>query len=244
MAREYVYGKVDQTEEANIIDSDGNFESNSSRARRFLSRYRNAIKNLFVALVVISSFFTGFFIHPVASSAWNVTNAYSKEAGSTHTFLPQFSHRIERFVLNDSFHDPPSREVTAAWTSLIPKGQGAIRLPVSNEYGNDIYNIAVFHGIHCLYTLRQSFFAFHQMATALEPIDRPAYQTAYMLKHGSHCIEYLRQQLMCRPDLTFEPIDLETGSPKDWDVERTCVDWDEISAWAVQERSNNEVGIV
>jgi hypothetical protein len=33
---------------------------------------------------------------------------------------------------------------------------------------------------------------------------------------------------MCRPDLTLEPIDLETGSPKDWDVERVCVDWDEV----------------
>lgn len=82
------------------------------------------------------------------------------------------------------------------------------------------------------------------MATASPQIDRPAYETAYMLKHGSHCIEYIRQQLMCRPDLTLEPIDLETGSPKDWDVERVCVDWDEVSEWAVQERSNDEAEIV
>jgi hypothetical protein len=82
------------------------------------------------------------------------------------------------------------------------------------------------------------------MATASVPIDRPDYETTYMLKHGSHCIEYIRQQLICRPDLTLEPVDLATGNQKSWGVERVCVDWDEVSRWAVQERSNDEVGIV
>jgi hypothetical protein len=72
------------------------------------------------------------------------------------------------------------------------------------------------------------------MATASAPVDRPDYETTYMLKHGSHCVEYMRQQLMCRPDLA-------TRSPRNWDMERACVDWEEVSRWALKERSNDEV---
>lgn len=96
MIREYVYGKLGQTEEANISDSDsdGSLELNSSPARRFLSRYRNALNYLLVALLVIASFFTGFFVHPVTSTS-NLPNGHSahedaiKEAGNARAFLPQ-----------------------------------------------------------------------------------------------------------------------------------------------------------
>ena len=61
----------------------------------------------------------------------------------------------------------PCEDVTAAWTVLIPsksasiseaqdnthdftEEQGAINLPITNEYNNNVYNIAVFHSLHCL----------------------------------------------------------------------------------------------
>lgn len=74
--------------------------------------------------------------------------------------------------------------------------------------------------------------------------DRSAAESTYMLKHGSHCIEYIRQQLICNPDLTLEPVDMSNGNPKEWGIERRCLNFDEVSEWARTKRSNDEDGIV
>jgi hypothetical protein len=94
------------------------------------------------------------------------------------------------------------------------------------------------------YTLRQSFFAFHQMATTTTDATRSLEESAYMLHHGSHCIEYIRQQLLCNPDLTLEPVNMTTGNPKEWGVERQCVNLEDVSQWAEARRYNDEEGIV
>ncbi|KAF2684867.1 hypothetical protein K458DRAFT_431141 [Lentithecium fluviatile CBS 122367] len=269
MAREYVYDSLHQTDEQDIGKCEVGFESKSVFLYRYLPNPSVHLGQcLLVVVLVAASFLAGSLIHPVAflSDSHSIFPPHDhgvQDAGSTRDFVPQFSHELKSFSQNESFHGYPSAEVTKAWVSLIPsrnashpapggwetylmpEGQGAIQLPaITNVYNNTIYNIAVYHGLHCLYTLRQSFFAFHQMVTSTSPIDRPAYQSAYMLKHGSHCIDYIRQQLMCNPDLTLEPIDLETGAPKDWGVERECVDWEQVAEWAVRERSNDETGIV
>jgi hypothetical protein len=79
---------------------------------------------------------------------------------------------------------------------------------------------------------------------ATEPINRDFEQSKYMLQHGRHCIEYIRQSLMCSPDLSLEPVNGTSGNPKDWGVETTCVDFGEVEKWAVEELFNDEEGIV
>lgn len=74
--------------------------------------------------------------------------------------------------------------------------------------------------------------------------DRSMEQSTYMLNHGAHCIEYIRQQLICNPDLTLEAVDMEKGAPKEWGIDRQCVSFDEVSQWAAAERSSDEEGIV
>lgn len=64
-----------------------------------------------------------------------------------------------------------------------------------------------------------------------------------MLRHGSHCIEYIRQQLLCNPDLTLEPVDAQAHM-LDWGVERQCVSFEQVSEWARAERTSDDEGIV
>jgi hypothetical protein len=94
MPREYVYGKLDQTEEANISDSDGSLELNRSPIHHFLTRYRSALGYLLVTLLLIASFFTGFSIRPIASASNLPDGQFAldngiKEEGDTRAFLPQ-----------------------------------------------------------------------------------------------------------------------------------------------------------
>jgi hypothetical protein len=91
------------------------------------------------------------------------------------------------------------------------------------------------------YTLRESFFAFHNMSVSPEELDHDT--AAKMLKHGRHCIEYIRQTLICNPDLTLEPVEGETGHLKIWGIQRQCHNFDELSGWAQDMRASDNEGI-
>jgi hypothetical protein len=66
---------------------------------------------------------------------------------------------------------------------------------------------------------------------------------ARMLKHGRHCIEYIRQVLICNPDLNLEPVEGETGHLKQWGFPRQCKNFGELSEWARVMRASDNEGI-
>lgn len=61
-------------------------------------------------------------------------------------------------------------------------------------------------------------------------------------RHSRHCVDYLRQSLMCAADLTLEPIDPELGGVTGWGVKRTCRDWAKLKSWAEDRRASNAKG--
>jgi hypothetical protein len=74
--------------------------------------------------------------------------------------------------------------------------------------------------------------------------DIHASKAAQMLKHGRHCIEYLRQVAVCNPDLNLEPVEGGTGSLRTWGFQRECLNFGELSDWARDMRANDNEGIV
>ncbi|KAK8055069.1 hypothetical protein PG993_000296, partial [Apiospora rasikravindrae] len=148
---------------------------------------------------------------------------------------------MRSFEFDWKFAGDPSENVTAAWLSLIPKGQGVVRLPLPNDFNNGLWNIAAYHTLHCLFTMRESFFTFYNMA--IKPEALKAGNPAYILKHGRHCFEYIRQALMCNPDLSLEPVEEVTGRLIQWGFKRQCKNFTEISAWAYDMRASDNEGI-
>jgi hypothetical protein len=67
---------------------------------------------------------------------------------------------------------------------------------------------------------------------------------AEMLKHGRHCFEYVRQVLICNPDLNLEPVEGGTGSLKTWGYQRQCVAFEQLGKWAEDMRASDNEGIV
>jgi hypothetical protein len=114
------------------------------------------------------------------------------------------------------------------------EGKGIVKLPNGKEFPDDTFNLAVFHQIHCLvwatphqtprnsltlrqYTLRQSFWTFFQILNGTySGEDRNA---TYMLYHGNHCFEYLRQAVSCNIDTTLEPFAVERDMFRVWGVQ-------------------------
>lgn len=72
----------------------------------------------------------------------------------------------------------------------------------------------MYHDLHCMRMLHRALYP----ALAVEPTT-PA--------HAQHCLNYVRQTVLCYPDLTLEPPD---ALSRDWEHERrgathVCRDW-------------------
>ncbi|KAI0815992.1 hypothetical protein BC628DRAFT_1406562 [Trametes gibbosa] len=113
-------------------------------------------------------------------------------------------------VLEESVHYLPLGEASdAQWLSLGRPGFGYVRLGPDDR----TFVVSMYHELHCLRMINLAF--------------SPG---AVSLAHVKHCFNYLRQNILCTPDLALEWGDFET---KDFDVERThgvheCKDWAQI----------------
>ncbi|OCH93635.1 hypothetical protein OBBRIDRAFT_789996 [Obba rivulosa] len=96
------------------------------------------------------------------------------------------------------------------WLSLTTASYGYVRLGPEDR----LFALTMFHELHCLRVLNR---AFGKAAVATP-------------EHIQHCLNYLRQGVLCSPDLTLEPGNFED---KDFEVERTgathtCRDWEAV----------------
>ncbi|KAJ7589608.1 hypothetical protein C8J56DRAFT_1004308 [Mycena floridula] len=104
-----------------------------------------------------------------------------------------------------SIHGPDALE---EWASNSAVGFGYARLGPEHR----AFAIAMFHEMHCLHVLRFNL----------------AKKTDHKLSlHVHHCLNYLRQFILCSPNLTLEPPDVLT---RDFEKERVgathvCPNW-------------------
>ncbi|KAJ7808344.1 hypothetical protein B0H14DRAFT_2525308 [Mycena olivaceomarginata] len=93
------------------------------------------------------------------------------------------------------------------WATSSSVGYGYVRL--GPEYRG--FAMGMFHELHCL----------HVMRLVLGENDKGA------VGHFQHCLNYLRQFILCSPNLTLEPADVLT---RDFETDRVgathvCKDW-------------------
>ncbi|KAH6644865.1 hypothetical protein C7974DRAFT_420282 [Boeremia exigua] len=111
--------------------------------------------------------------------------------------------------------------------------QPTFQIPNTDEY---LIELEVFHQLHCLNQLRQAFYPERWphlwQYTPEGKIDYAGRQYG----HWEHCIESIRQSLICHSDVT--PITIHynaTAVPKsggDFKIEHTCRNFDALSDWA------------
>lgn len=85
----------------------------------------------------------------------------------------------------------------------------------------------VFHQLHCLKRMYQLNY----------PESYPDVMNADRLTipHWEHCIEVIRQGLMCKPDLTVNTVHWDHNAPSGMKGftghDRKCVNWDSFKTW-------------
>jgi hypothetical protein len=102
-------------------------------------------------------------------------------------------------------------------------------IPVAGT-GTAIVGLDVFHQLHCLNALRKNlrpdYYAGKADASKVKDV-------AVGIEHLDHCVESLRQSLICNADIS--PVRWELTEKKEWATTTTdhiCRDWDRITEWA------------
>ena len=121
-------------------------------------------------------------------------------------------------TLEDSRHFPLSGEdADAEWESIYPSNSaGFVRLGPSKRF----FGLSMYHQIHCLDSLRY----------AILGREHPAKRMRKDVPHPQHCLNYLRQTILCAADLTLEP----EVQPESQDVgeglfaTHICKDWSKV----------------
>ncbi|KAK0613276.1 hypothetical protein B0T14DRAFT_556935 [Immersiella caudata] len=146
-------------------------------------------------------------------------------------------------VIESAYNGPPSPEVDAAWTALldnmniaVPKsdldkiGSTSIRIPNTSTY---FAGLGVFHELHCLKRLRQYTWKEHYFPN-ITPNDERLNRL-----HTDHCLEILRQAIMCRADISLFTLQWSEDNlhPRaDFSQEHECVDFQAVFEWAGKRR--------
>ncbi|KAF7957961.1 hypothetical protein EAE96_003528 [Botrytis aclada] len=148
----------------------------------------------------------------VFNAAPNLTSPY---VGKSRPSLDQAWHDLLKHTNMRISAD----ELAKVDRDSIPLGHGG------GYYGE----IAVFHELHCLKFIRQAFHMDYYSHIYGEK------EKETMGEHTEHCIEILRQSVMCRGDTTL--ITFHWGHTvklpqPDFTQEHTCVNWDSLMKWA------------
>ncbi|KAI9752324.1 MAG: hypothetical protein M4579_005667 [Chaenotheca gracillima] len=147
-------------------------------------------------------------------------------------------------VIDSPYNGPPSPEVDLAWHDLLdnmnialPKSDldriGATSIPLPGDQNMFIAGLGVFHELHCLKRLRQYTwpeYYFPNLTTEDRRMNR---------LHTDHCIDVLRQAMMCRADIslfTLEWSEAELQPRADFSHEHECVNFDALYKWAGERR--------
>ncbi|KAL2062558.1 hypothetical protein VTL71DRAFT_6824 [Oculimacula yallundae] len=191
-----------------------------------------------VAAVLCLSLLAGF----VASKAfiWNLPPS-NQPGPLPEAFFPNFGRLSLSFVnggdftRNDSYGDQ-------LWDGLVPIGAGYVRVPNPRQFNlppsevledngpgyAELYQASVVHQLHCMGVLRDYTRAYE---TGLPP-PRGGNM------HVRHCIEYLRQIILCNADTTLEQTNAE-GAFTAQDAVHQCRDWNLVKAFLEENRADD-----
>ncbi|PLB51573.1 hypothetical protein P170DRAFT_352188 [Aspergillus steynii IBT 23096] len=175
------------------------------------------------------------------------TNSASPSVLPAREGLQWEYRRFPTKIVDNPFAGPPRPEMDDAWHDLLKNDN--IRVPAAylreknltsiytEDYTEGIASLSVYHSLHCLKKIKHMIYREYYHAD----LDETA--MARESKHVDHCIEYIRESLMCQPDLslvTFRWInntaqydDPAQFYPTNFDRDlHCCVDWERLDRWA------------
>ncbi|OAF99797.1 uncharacterized protein CC84DRAFT_1222804 [Paraphaeosphaeria sporulosa] len=199
-----------KSHEYSPLESEDGLEFQPLRLRKswlaFILKF--AISILLFTVACVSGFFAG---------RWS---AFATDESDDILHLTTFSRVFEY----DATYGEPSNTSNAIWRSLIPHHGGFFNHPT---IAPERSVFSVFHQLHCLDGMRKGFWELNNALNGDTIIDEEN-----ILKHAvhfKHCSDYLRQVLMCKPDMTLEIQNPILKAVEGFGVEHICRDWAELT---------------
>ncbi|KAI9729791.1 MAG: hypothetical protein M1818_008405 [Claussenomyces sp. TS43310] len=142
----------------------------------------------------------------------------------------KLSDDVQRdFTYNRTFAEAPSAHSDGAWEELFPTQGGFFTHPTR---GSERWGLALFHQLHCLDIIRRGYWA---AAESAESETSPESSEGHSNRpHMRHCIDYLRQSLMCHADTNFEPVVENLYGVHGFGVEHQCRDFNGVRYWIAE----------
>jgi hypothetical protein len=110
-----------------------------------------------------------------------------------------------------------------------------------------MYGLEVYHQLHCLDYVRRAFYPTHYFPNETE--HHVNYhrgiqifliiQLGIINEESEHCIEHLRQSIMCSGDFALDYWRYDKETDKNWlktDVPHICRDFTAINDWVLENR--------
>ncbi|KAI9661226.1 MAG: hypothetical protein M1821_009553 [Bathelium mastoideum] len=214
--------------------SDGDEEDFPASIRKPITPIRSS----FWLVVMIISFVE--IAHVLLYACWHFvfnplySNSTSADPPSAYNITQTFTANVSDLSLVRSNPD-----AEAYWHS-ITKGanNGLVSIPstyarahnlelsgLNTTAGESVFQIDAFHQLHCVARIREMILSYPSLLK-LNP-DLGEHDRYY--RHTLHCVDYLRQSIMCNADLTM----VSTGQDLEFDHSppRQCRDWDAIVGW-------------
>ncbi|KAI1381360.1 tat pathway signal sequence [Hypoxylon crocopeplum] len=201
---------------------------------------RRAIIIHFFVFLVYSIVIIAIFLSSRSQCYCDLVYSPAREAASQYSVVT-----FDAPLHGDSvFRGAPREELHAAWSELlqyhnirVPESDlrriNRTSLPLNDDDGGFLVTLDVFHQLHCLNQLRQQIY--HEYY--YPGVDN--WNTSKRFEHVDHCIDVLRQVLMCQGDVSLLTYSWIDGYRRPWpnfEVDHTCRDWNSIVEWA---RENN-----
>ncbi|KAF9219440.1 hypothetical protein BS17DRAFT_760954 [Gyrodon lividus] len=149
------------------------------------------------------------------------------------------------------YNGPPSPALDAAWHALYTRGTMQLpksevdslpnkTVPIPGDEDNYIFTFDIFHQLHCLNNIRQALHPEYYNDAYYAAEDAANLMKIHIeghegFDHTGHCIDSLRESLMCSADITpivwaWDEQRKRTG-PR-LDVVHVCRDYEKLQEWA------------
>ncbi|KAG4441929.1 hypothetical protein IFR05_002613 [Cadophora sp. M221] len=152
------------------------------------------------------------------------------------------------FTNRSPYTQPPSKELDKKWedlysfglSSITPQEASHLNEPTAHlphDENTYIVTLGVFHQLHCVNHLRKALYPDEYTGLWEFNPDGSVKRDTVLALHWDHCIDILRQTLMCHADITPMPFYYRQSDDNVYSVlaaSETCRDFERVREWAVE----------
>ncbi|KZV68537.1 hypothetical protein PENSPDRAFT_512993 [Peniophora sp. CONT] len=153
------------------------------------------------------------FLSLAAFTLWS-TRSVSQPMKSLLSFSVPFGDPVAMTITNSARYKMEGEESVREWAGLVPRGGHTVQVALPGDPVPTTYTVTLFHQMKCLDLLREDM---------MRIVTARAEPSAFT----SHCMNYLRQTILCRPNLRLESVKNVRGSAiRTYDA--VCNDWTRV----------------